>query len=262
MNMLLMNRFLAATFLVCSGSLAACVAGDPADSFDGPGGDDASGEVGEASQAICALNGDLGSACGLLVTGSSKSGNDLSPTCAYGSAEDVAYTWTAPFAGTYTFNTFGSSFDTVLSALTSGCGSTRACNDDASGTWQSQVSVSLTAGEPIVLAVDGYGTSAGTFKLSVLCPPPPGCTIGGQAYPNGQLNPANSCQKCDVSQSMTTWSNNDGLWIQAGGGGQCKYNTCIAGGCSGNAYCSTHGASCDGICSGGAVVTDCGGSLQ
>ena len=33
-----------------------------------------------------------------------------------------------------------------------------------------------------------------------------GCEIGGECYGDGQANPANECEKCDVSQSQIGWS--------------------------------------------------------
>lgn len=82
---------------------------------------------------------------------------------------DAVYAWTAPFAGPFTFDTMGSGFDTVLTVRSGSCtGTALACNDDIGGGVQaSQVSVTLGAGQTVILAVEGYGASQGTFVLNV-----------------------------------------------------------------------------------------------
>ena len=48
-------------------------------------------------------------------------------------APEAIYQWTAPAAGAYTIDTFGSTFDTLLYVRDAGCwGTELACNDDAS----------------------------------------------------------------------------------------------------------------------------------
>jgi hypothetical protein len=42
-----------------------------------------------------------------------------------------------------------------------------ACNDDANGTLQSLVSVALSAGQSVVIIVDGYSTRSGAFTLTI-----------------------------------------------------------------------------------------------
>lgn len=212
--------------------------------------------------------GDLKSNTGNLVASGSTCSlaNDFTPNCANSNAPDASYLWKAPVSGSYTFNTFGSTFDTVLH-LRPYNNSTQVlmCNDDANGTLQSSLTRYMAAGETVFIVVDGYGTSCGQYKLNITTSAcVSGCCINGQNYQNGQLNPSNQCQICDTSKSTTSWSNNDGYWIQAGGGGYCKYNECLAAACAGgsSSFCSTHGSSCDGVCSGGVVVTACDEGLD
>lgn len=40
------------------------------------------------------------------------------------------------------------------------------CNDDSSGTYQSSITLNLSAGQKISIVVDGYGNSCGAFKLN------------------------------------------------------------------------------------------------
>ena len=85
-------------------------------------------------------------------------------------APDVFYTWTAPFAGTFTFDTLGSDFDTLLAILDGDCGGDEfACNDDAFEgdiRTRSSVDVDLAAGELVTIALSGWGSSVGDFILN------------------------------------------------------------------------------------------------
>jgi hypothetical protein len=110
------------------------------------------------------------------------SGNDIVPSCLTGNGdgagEDVGYTWTAPADGTYRFDTLGSPLDTVLVLLdTCDSGGTElACNDDSAGTFQSLVTLPMTAGQTIAIVVDGWdAASVDDFTLNidlVSCDPP------------------------------------------------------------------------------------------
>lgn len=117
--------------------------------------------------ATCPL-ADLGSTVPQTVTGSTTGRpNDATPSCAPSSASDAGYTFTAPANGTYTFDTVGSAFDTVLHVRDGGCsGPSIACNDDFSGL-RSQVQVTLTAGQTVTVVVDGYSSGSGTYVLNV-----------------------------------------------------------------------------------------------
>lgn len=122
-----------------------------------------------ASVEQFSFGSDLGVSLGSPVTTNSTIGrtNDYQPSCVSSStAPDMAYTWTAPSSGTYTFNTFGSSFDTVLEVRQYNTGASLGCNDDSSGL-QSSVSTSLAAGQTVLVVVDGYGASSGSFQLNI-----------------------------------------------------------------------------------------------
>ena len=111
---------------------------------------------------------DLGNATGAAVaTGSTAGqGNDFTPGCVMSSAADVAFVWTALVGGTYTFDTVGSTYDTVLYAREDCMGATLACNDDTVMT-QSQISLDLVAGQSVMLVVDGWNNSTGNYVLNV-----------------------------------------------------------------------------------------------
>lgn len=151
---------LAASLLAGLG--AACV--DPLDPSEGAA--EPGDELGEVEQL--SYLGNLGTAMGSPVAMGNTNGlvSEFVPTCSSTStAPDAVFTWTAPAAGTYTISTVGSSFDTVLDILGL-TGNSLGCNDDFSGL-QSSVTVSLTAGQQILVILDGWRASSGAYKLNI-----------------------------------------------------------------------------------------------
>jgi hypothetical protein len=115
---------------------------------------------------------DLGSMVPTSYSGSTAGAQNLmgGASCGGGgnNAPDVSFLFTAPASGTYQIDTAGSAFDTVLYVRDGTCSGTQlACNDDANGTLQSLVSISLSAGQSVVIVVDGYSTRSGAFALSI-----------------------------------------------------------------------------------------------
>jgi Concanavalin A-like lectin/glucanases superfamily len=113
--------------------------------------------------------GDLGVALGSPVATGNTGGlsNEYHPTCVSNSAApEAAYTWTAPSTGSFVFDTIGSGFDTVLEIRRYSDSLSLGCNDDSSGL-QSRVTVSLPAGQTVLVAIDGYGSSTGTYRLNI-----------------------------------------------------------------------------------------------
>ncbi|MEE2751832.1 MAG: hypothetical protein VX519_10410, partial [Myxococcota bacterium] len=120
---------------------------------------------------------DLASDMGSAVVAGIHAGTEdrtVSPTCGGSTGGDNLFTWTAPGTATYTFTTFGSSFDTVLSlhesAVLAGCtsgGVEYDCNDDTSGL-QSEVSSSFTEGDEVIVRLGGYSSSSnGTYTMDI-----------------------------------------------------------------------------------------------
>lgn len=92
------------------------------------------------------------------------------PTCTslQASAPEATWAFTAPAAGTYVFDTLGATFDTALSVLDGCDGAVLACNDDVvAGTFQSEVSLHLAAGQTVVVVVDGFYSNSGDYVLAV-----------------------------------------------------------------------------------------------
>jgi hypothetical protein len=97
-------------------------------------------------------------------------GTDLT-FCGSGDSKDVWYSFTAPSAGQYEFNTCGSELATVLSVLTACGGAVVGCSDGDAvfcgpGTG-ARVTLSLSAGVTYRVRVAGLGGAEGTFTLAV-----------------------------------------------------------------------------------------------
>jgi len=91
-----------------------------------------------------------------------------------GNAPDAEFLWTVPSFDTFTFDTIGSSFDTLLSLRDATCGGGEvACDDDAAGSAQSQITKTLFPGQTLVIVIDGSGTASGAFTLHINVVPTP-----------------------------------------------------------------------------------------
>ncbi|MGB1275510.1 MAG: hypothetical protein ACPG77_07155, partial [Nannocystaceae bacterium] len=85
-----------------------------------------------------------------------------------GGGPEIFYSFTAAQAGNYTFDTFGTAFDTVMYVMEDVCGGNEIdCNDDEQGL-QSQVNVTLAADQTVVIGVDGFGAgNVGNTLLNI-----------------------------------------------------------------------------------------------
>jgi len=92
---------------------------------------------------------------------------------------DVWYSYTAATAGTLKLDTCGATYDTVISVYDACGGNQLACNDDSAagsgspceGTTRSYVSLAVTAGQTVQIAVGGFfsgTTGVGTGTLHVM----------------------------------------------------------------------------------------------
>ena len=92
---------------------------------------------------------------------------------------NVWYCYTASCSGDATVSLLGSAYDTML-AVYDGCGcelkqgSLIACNDDAGGTYQSEITFTAVAGEQYLIEIGGYGSQTGQGVLNVSCEGTPG----------------------------------------------------------------------------------------
>lgn len=127
--------------------------------------------IGEDASA-CPENGTPSTATGDAVfTGSTLlAGDDRAGMCGGGDGPDRAYQWSAPASATYTIDTLGSDFDTVLYVHES-CegGAELGCSDDDGeeiGRF-SRVRIRLDEGNTVLIVVDGFGDSAGDFQVNI-----------------------------------------------------------------------------------------------
>ncbi len=96
-----------------------------------------------------------------IVTSTLNEADDLQGSCGGAGAPDIAFTFTAEAAGVYTFDTVGSTLDTVLYVLDGECSDTElGCANDPLTTF-SYVVLELAAGQTVTLVVDGT-TDLGT----------------------------------------------------------------------------------------------------
>lgn len=116
--------------------------------------------------AAQALNGNSGSVSGTNV-GATKEPNEPNHAGDTG-GHSVWYAWTAASNGPVTFNTFGSSFDTVLAAYTGAAlnALTPIASDDQGDGFSSVVSFNAVSGTTYRLAIDGRGGVIGNLSLN------------------------------------------------------------------------------------------------
>ncbi len=168
-----------------------------------PPGSDASTRPGDPPPPPTSMGcpeSDLGSMLGasVLVATTEGMNDDSVPSCGTSmAAPDLTFTWAAPHAGTFVFDTSGSTFDTILEVRASCGGESRGCDDDGGEGTTSRVAVALTASQRVVVSIDGYGTSSGEAHLAIteMAPCPLTCPhedLGmgmGAAVATGMLAP-------------------------------------------------------------------------
>ena len=87
---------------------------------------------------------------------------------------NIWYCYTASCTGDVTVSLLGSSYDTML-AVYNGCdcypalNDLIACNDDAKGSYQSEVTFAVIAGNQYLIEIGGYGSATGQGVLNVSC---------------------------------------------------------------------------------------------
>jgi hypothetical protein len=85
------------------------------------------------------------------------------------------------------------------------------------------------------------------------CRCPDTCTISGAPYDNGECNPSNKCEYCDISQSATDWSN-------VPSGQVCYSDNLVDVSDSSGRYCNYREDCSNGKCSAQEWWTSCDGS--
>jgi len=116
-------------------------------------------------------DGNIFGLAGNPIVGGTNAGSvdDLQGSCSATPGEELVAQWVAPATGTFTIDTFGSDYDTVLYVL-DGCGGAElACNDDAGGP-QSQLVFDAVVGTPYLIAIDARNNATGNFLLDIIGP--------------------------------------------------------------------------------------------
>lgn len=112
------------------------------------------------------LTGTATTAFGTNLDATAEAGEPIN----FDGGKSVWWTWTAPSDGTVVFDTFGSDYDTTLAVYTGatvgGLGLI-ARNDDSGGGYQSQISMTATAGQTYHIQVDGYAKNSGSISLNL-----------------------------------------------------------------------------------------------
>ena len=123
--------------------------------------------LGSAVGAAVATGTNLGAADDHAYCG--EDGGDTGWSYRAGAGEDLLYWWVAPADGAFTFDTNGSSYDTMLTIYQGGCdGAIVACNDDSIYGLSSQVSARFRRGDAVIIALDGFSEgAAGDFVLNI-----------------------------------------------------------------------------------------------
>jgi hypothetical protein len=125
---------------------------------------------GEAPDVGACMARPLGSRLGSPVAmGTTSGATTLAGSCGGDESADAAFSWTAPRDGTYRIHTGGSAYDTLLYVLDGTCTGTEIdCNDDAEKSVQSELFVTLRAGQTVVIVVDGFGGDEGDYELNIV----------------------------------------------------------------------------------------------
>ena len=123
-------------------------------------------DLGPLESPFCGEDDDLGSATGLVATGStSGQGNDFG-TCS--SSSDYAYLWQAQqWNLRFQNGLFG--FDTKLAIRYPTCDQI-SCDDDSGIDRASRISRYVSEGEYLVIIIEGYGGATGSYRLYITPP--------------------------------------------------------------------------------------------
>jgi len=106
-------------------------------------------------------------------TAATSSASDPLQSCTFGfpasNARSVWYSFTAPADGILAVDTFGSSYDTVVTAHSGTCGALAeiACNDDAAAGRLSEIALAVAAGQTVLIEVTQFFGAPGGGTLNV-----------------------------------------------------------------------------------------------
>ena len=155
------------------------------------------------------------------------------PFCSRDDAATVWYAWEAPGTAWVTADTFGSDYDTILSAYSESSGTLTQvdCSDDAAGTSQSQVTFHAEAGLVYYLMAAG-ASGGGNLELGLeVVPPLPQLAV--RATPHYEISPAAGTGGFAWAQGARSGFRFWTLWLDDGAGPRVRVNAARTDGYSG-----------------------------
>jgi len=126
-----------------------------------------------------------------------------------GVSNTVWYSFTPCGSGTVTIDTFGSTYDTVLSMFTGTCSAAAqvACSDNAIGTQARLLNVPVTAGTTYLIKVADYNTTVGggtlDFNVTYVPTPPANDACAAAVVIPGNASAFNPTPFCTVGATVT-----------------------------------------------------------
>jgi len=151
---------------------------------------------------------DIGSTVPQTVVGTTAGAdNTVAGTCGGFTSGDDTYLFTADTDGLYVFDTIGSAYDTVLFLRDADCSGTElACNDNYSFFQESQVGITLAAGQSVIVGVDG-AVGTGAYNLNVQYVTCPDLDIDSD-FPSNQVG--DTFGSVDKVQSVNCFGSDNG----------------------------------------------------
>lgn len=137
---------------------------------------------------------------GTLLGSTACASLELPQTCISSTSGDVFYRYTPLCDELTTFDTSGSTFDTLLSIYEVCTRSPLACDDNGAGNLNSRLSIRLSPGIAYIIRVGGAGNASGSFSLNISCEANPCPACAADYDQNGGVDGA------DVSSFFDEWS--------------------------------------------------------
>lgn len=125
--------------------------------------------------------------------------DDYDAPCPASTAPDVVYVYVPPIPQLVTVSLCGSFYDTKLFVFENAPGNLVGCNDDACGLSSQITGIVMNPGIPYFIIIDGFGSSAGDYVLSVTEETP--CVVDCQPTDLPECpefpGPAHAANDCD-----------------------------------------------------------------
>lgn len=171
---------------------------------DSPPGNQEDLKLGTATQEIL-----LGSALGNGLYNGTTCGmsNAVTPSCTVSNASDLSFSWTAPYSDIFTFRISASSTQLSLDSVLvispfDSPNQQLICRNDRHNEPGESASLSLTAGQQIIITVDGYAGLCGGFRLDI-------SSCSASCTGTCQTGACNAAGQCILRQAGSSCSDGD-----------------------------------------------------